>query len=83
MSCETLYVCFLFYQELGGYVRFNIAYQQEMAIVFEQDAEQESTVEGIQGLLQTSWFQLMQNKLTPTEYRCQLESENKGICRVY
>ncbi|WP_157764228.1 hypothetical protein [Paenibacillus riograndensis] len=40
MSIETPYVCLLFYQELGGYVRFNIAYQQEVAIVYEQDTEQ-------------------------------------------
>ncbi|MBT2765871.1 hypothetical protein [Paenibacillus sp. ISL-20] len=40
LSIETPYVCYLFYRELGGYVRFNYAYQQEVAIFYEQDAQE-------------------------------------------
>ncbi|MEK8130104.1 hypothetical protein WMW72_19550 [Paenibacillus filicis] len=40
MSIETPHVCFLFYRQLGGYVRLNYAYQQEVAIFYEQDAQQ-------------------------------------------
>ncbi|MGO4788608.1 hypothetical protein AB4124_14400 [Paenibacillus sp. 2KB_20] len=40
LSIETPYVCLLFYRELGGYVRFNYAYQQEVAIFYEQNAGQ-------------------------------------------
>ncbi|REK71936.1 hypothetical protein [Paenibacillus paeoniae] len=35
---ENEYTCLLFYQELGGYVRFNYAYGQEVAVMYEQDA---------------------------------------------
>ncbi|MNC12404.1 hypothetical protein D3C75_601240 [compost metagenome] len=37
---ENAYVCFLFYRQLGGYVRLNYAYQQEVAIFYEQDMGQ-------------------------------------------
>ncbi|MBY0163582.1 hypothetical protein [Paenibacillus lautus] len=37
---ENEYTCSLFYGELGGYVRFNYAYQQEVAVFYEQDAGQ-------------------------------------------
>ncbi|MFC7677461.1 hypothetical protein [Paenibacillus sp. GCM10028914] len=37
---ENPYTCFLFYRQLGGYVRLNYAYQQEVAIFYEQDAGQ-------------------------------------------
>jgi len=40
LSIETPYVCFLFYKQLGGYIRLNYAYQQEVAIFYEQDAQQ-------------------------------------------
>lgn len=40
LSIETPYVCYLFYRKLGGYVRFNYAYQQEVAVFYEQDAGQ-------------------------------------------
>ncbi|MCM3041246.1 hypothetical protein M3201_16195 [Paenibacillus motobuensis] len=40
LSIETPYACFLFYQQLGGYVRLNYAYQQEVAVFYEQDAQQ-------------------------------------------
>ncbi|MFF2092270.1 hypothetical protein [Paenibacillus sp. NPDC058174] len=44
---ESLYSCHLFYQELGGYVRFNYANGQEAAIMYEQDAGQTcKTMEG-------------------------------------
>ncbi|MFF2484626.1 hypothetical protein [Paenibacillus sp. NPDC058071] len=37
---ENAYACFLFYRKLGGYVRLNYAYQQEVALFYEQDAQQ-------------------------------------------
>lgn len=40
LSIETPYACHLFYRELGGYVRFNYAYQQEVAVFYEQEAGQ-------------------------------------------
>lgn len=40
LSIENAYACFLFYRQLGGYVRLNYAYQQEVAVFYEQDAEQ-------------------------------------------
>ncbi|MDK8180160.1 hypothetical protein [Paenibacillus sp. UMB4589-SE434] len=40
LSIETPYTCFLFYLKLGGYVRLNYAYQQEVAVFYEQDAQQ-------------------------------------------
>lgn len=40
LSVENEYTCSLFYRELGGYVRFNYAYQQEVAVFYEQDAGQ-------------------------------------------
>ncbi|RKN86247.1 hypothetical protein [Paenibacillus ginsengarvi] len=36
---ETPYACLLFYRQLGGYVRLNYAYQQEVAVFYEQDAQ--------------------------------------------
>lgn len=44
LSIETEHACFLFYRELDGYVRFNYAYQQEVAVIYEQDAQQKFTV---------------------------------------
>ncbi|SEG24506.1 hypothetical protein [Paenibacillus sp. UNC499MF] len=38
LSVETDYSCHLFYQTLGGYVRFNYANKQEVAVMYEQDA---------------------------------------------
>ncbi|MFE4709409.1 MULTISPECIES: hypothetical protein [unclassified Paenibacillus] len=40
LSIETPYACFLFYRELGGYIRLNYAYQQEVAVFYERDAQQ-------------------------------------------
>ncbi|MFE4571788.1 hypothetical protein [Paenibacillus chitinolyticus] len=40
LSVETEYSCFLFYQALGGYVRFNYANGQEVAVMYEQDEVQ-------------------------------------------
>ncbi|MCQ6561252.1 hypothetical protein [Paenibacillus mendelii] len=40
LSVETPYTCHLFYRQLGGYVRLNYANQQEVAIVYEHDAQQ-------------------------------------------
>ncbi len=40
LSIETSYACFLFYRKLGGYVRLNYAYGQEVAVFYEQDAQQ-------------------------------------------
>jgi len=40
LTIETPFACFLFYKQLGGYVRLNYAYQQEVAIFYEQDADQ-------------------------------------------
>jgi len=37
LSVETEYSCFLFYQAWGGYVRFNYANGQEVAVLYEQD----------------------------------------------
>ncbi|GGG72556.1 hypothetical protein [Paenibacillus radicis (ex Gao et al. 2016)] len=43
---ESSYSCHLFYRELGGYVRYNYANKQEVAIMYEQDAGQiHSTME--------------------------------------
>lgn len=36
---ENEYTCMLFYQRLGGYIRFNLAYSQEIAIIYEQQAQ--------------------------------------------
>ncbi|MGG3280566.1 hypothetical protein [Paenibacillus solani] len=36
---ETPHACHLFYRHLGGYIRFNYAYGQEVAIFYEQDAQ--------------------------------------------
>ncbi|WP_409176421.1 hypothetical protein [Brevibacillus fortis] len=40
LTIENEYVCQLFYRQLGGYVRFNYANKQEVAIMYEEDAEQ-------------------------------------------
>lgn len=40
LSIENPYTCFLFYQRMGGYIRINYAYQQEVAVFYEQDAGQ-------------------------------------------
>lgn len=40
LSIETQYACFLFYQQLGGYIRFNYAYKQEVAVFYEEGAQQ-------------------------------------------
>lgn len=40
LSIETEYTCYLFYQSLGGYVRFNYANQQEVAVMYEQEGQQ-------------------------------------------
>ncbi|MCR8844472.1 hypothetical protein NQ117_12330 [Paenibacillus sp. SC116] len=37
---ENEYTCLLFYQQMGGYVRFNYAYGQEVALFYDQDAQQ-------------------------------------------
>ncbi|MBV6715832.1 hypothetical protein [Paenibacillus chitinolyticus] len=37
LSIETDYSCYLFYQTLGGYVRFNYANKQEVAVMYEQE----------------------------------------------
>ncbi|MFF2889315.1 hypothetical protein [Paenibacillus sp. NPDC057967] len=37
---ENEFTCLLFYQEIGGYIRFNYAYGQEVAVMFEKDAAQ-------------------------------------------
>lgn len=39
---ENLYVCYLFYRELGGYIRLNLANGQEVAVFYEQAAGQVS-----------------------------------------
>lgn len=39
-SVETEYTCYLFYQGLGGYVRFNYANSQEVAVMYEQEGQQ-------------------------------------------
>ncbi|WP_391574503.1 hypothetical protein [Cohnella sp.] len=44
LSIETPYTCFLFYQQLGGYVRLNYANQQEVAVFYEQEAQPASAV---------------------------------------
>lgn len=44
LAIETEYACHLFYQQLGGYVRFNYANKQEVAVFYEQDAKQVFTV---------------------------------------
>ncbi|MGI2294316.1 hypothetical protein [Paenibacillus sp. GXUN7292] len=41
LTVENEYTCRLFYQRLGGYIRFNYAYKQEVAIMYEQAAQQE------------------------------------------
>ena len=43
-SIETQYTCKLFYRQLGGYIRFNYANKQEVAVMYEQDAQQEFAV---------------------------------------
>ncbi|GAE06273.1 hypothetical protein JCM10914_2422 [Paenibacillus sp. JCM 10914] len=43
-SHENPYTCSLFYQKLGGYVRFNYANRQEVAVFYEQGAQQAVTV---------------------------------------
>ncbi|RXZ83765.1 hypothetical protein EBB07_05115 [Paenibacillaceae bacterium] len=40
LSIETNYTGLLFFRELGGYVRFNYANKQEVAVMYEQDAQQ-------------------------------------------
>lgn len=40
LALENEYVCQLFYRQLGGYVRFNYANKQEVAVVYEEYAEQ-------------------------------------------
>ncbi|WP_422658875.1 hypothetical protein ACK8P5_25010 [Paenibacillus sp. EC2-1] len=40
LSIDTEYTCYLFYQSLGGYVRFNYANQQEVAIMYEQEVQE-------------------------------------------
>ncbi|MFX3631758.1 MAG: hypothetical protein ACE3L7_11665 [Candidatus Pristimantibacillus sp.] len=40
LSVENQYTCYLFYRQLGGYVRFNYANKQEVAIMYEQDEQQ-------------------------------------------
>lgn len=40
LTIETPYACHLFYQHLSGYIRFNYANEQEVAIFYEQDAQQ-------------------------------------------
>lgn len=37
---DNAYACYLFYRQLDGYVRLNYAYQQEIAVFYEQDSEQ-------------------------------------------
>lgn len=44
LSIENQYVCYLFYRQLDGYVRFNYAYKQEVAVMFEQAAQGEFAV---------------------------------------
>lgn len=44
LTFENEYTCKLFYRQLGGYIRFNYANQQEVAIIYEQDAEQTFSV---------------------------------------
>lgn len=41
---ETPYTGLLFYRALGGYVRLNYAYQREVAVFYEQDAEERFSV---------------------------------------
>ena len=43
-SIETQYTCKLFYRQLGGYIRFNYANKQEVAVMYAQDAQQEFAV---------------------------------------
>ncbi|WP_213653418.1 hypothetical protein [Paenibacillus vini] len=40
MTIETPFVCLLFYRKLGGYIRLNYAYGQEVAVFYEQDEHQ-------------------------------------------
>ncbi|MFS0841062.1 hypothetical protein [Paenibacillus sp. 1P03SA] len=47
LSVETDYSCHLFYQTLGGYVRFNYANKQEVAVMYEQDASSQETFAAI------------------------------------
>ncbi|MEC0090834.1 hypothetical protein [Paenibacillus macquariensis] len=44
LSVENIYACHLFYRQLGGYVRFNYANKQEVAVMYEQDAQQSFAV---------------------------------------
>ncbi|MBD8497918.1 hypothetical protein [Paenibacillus arenosi] len=41
---ENEYTCLLFYQEMGGYIRFNYAYGQEVALFYDQESQQIRTV---------------------------------------
>jgi hypothetical protein len=41
---ETPYTGLLFYRALGGYIRLNYAYQREVAVFYEQDAEERFSV---------------------------------------
>lgn len=44
MAVENEYVCRLFYRQLAGYVRFNYANRQEVAVMYEEEAEQAFSV---------------------------------------
>ncbi|MBG9942778.1 hypothetical protein ABD77_12365 [Brevibacillus formosus] len=44
LTIENEYVCKLFYRQLSGYVRFNYANRQEVALMYEEDAEQSFAV---------------------------------------
>lgn len=46
LAIENEYTCLLFYQELGGYIRFNYAYGQEVAVMYEKDAMKVYTAMG-------------------------------------
>lgn len=37
LTIENEYVCKLFYRQLNGYVRFNYANRQEVAVMYEED----------------------------------------------
>ncbi|NQX46512.1 hypothetical protein HQN87_14310 [Paenibacillus tritici] len=39
LCIENPYTCLLFYRQLGGYIRLNLANQQEVAVFYEQSAE--------------------------------------------
>ncbi|WP_409340302.1 hypothetical protein [Paenibacillus sp. MBLB4367] len=40
LAVENEYVCKLFYRQMGGYVRFNYANKQEVAVIYEEDGKQ-------------------------------------------